>query len=245
MKSGTCVIVGAGCGLGQGIARAFGGAGYTIALVARKRGHLDRMVSALAAEGIAAHGFEGDVTRPDTLAAAFAAIRQTCPPIEVLEYSPTPAIPPDMRDWIALGATPAIVDGLMKLLVYGLMHSVQQVLPQMLARGKGSILVTTSGSGRYPVQALAPIGMAMGAARNYAHCLHQALQPKGLFVGSIVVNALIEKGHAITDPDTMARRYLELHTLQDRIEFEVATDEAPHAAHERDMRQRGHVIPTE
>ena len=90
----TIAIFGAGPALGLAIARRFGREGYQAALVARDRAHLDDLVGELARDGIAAAGFQADLTDRVAALAAVDAIEAKLGPVDVLEYSPTPGVNP-------------------------------------------------------------------------------------------------------------------------------------------------------
>ena len=81
-------VIGAGPGLGLSIARRFGGEGFQVALVSRTQDKLDALAARLAEEGIEAAGFAADVTRPDSLQSALAAVADRFGAVDVLEYSP-------------------------------------------------------------------------------------------------------------------------------------------------------------
>jgi short chain dehydrogenase len=96
-------IVGAGPGLGLSIARRFGREGFSVALISRTPANLDRLVAELAASGIQAAGFAGDVLDRPALTAGLAAAADRFGPVDVLEYSPAPhGAPP------GLGASSAV-----------------------------------------------------------------------------------------------------------------------------------------
>ncbi|MEV4893258.1 SDR family NAD(P)-dependent oxidoreductase, partial [Nonomuraea sp. NPDC055795] len=64
----TLVVVGAGPGLGMGVARAFGRAGFRVGLIARTPEKLDALVAELTGLGIGAAAFPADIRDRDALA---------------------------------------------------------------------------------------------------------------------------------------------------------------------------------
>src|SRR5258708_23589160 len=102
--SKTIAVFGVGPGMGRSIARRFGREGFQVALVARNQTRLDTFTRELAADGIKAAGFAGDLADPDALPGMIKAITARFGPIDVLEYPPsgldllnaaTPARDPD------------------------------------------------------------------------------------------------------------------------------------------------------
>ena len=244
MSKKTCVIVGAGEGLGLGIARKFGKNGYRIALVARRKAKLEELVARLAKEDIDARAFIGDVTNGSTLGRALTEIRLEYGPIDVLEYSPEPHTPPkDLREWMPTTMTIAEVEKRMRLSCYGAMVCANLVLPDMLACRSGTILITISGSGIEPIKTLAAVGISMAAARNYGCSLYQELQGKGVYAGVICLSLLIDEGDPYGDPNTLAEVYWDMHVKRDRPEFNITTPVDPHHHHLDDMKKYGIEMP--
>ena len=235
----TAVVVGAGPGLGLSIARRFGREGMRVALIARKQEKLARLVQTLADESIEAHAFVGDVSDEASITAALAKAEAQCGPIEVLEYSPLPTMGRDQNLMSALGTTVEMVARQYQRLALGAVASVRQVLPGMLARKRGALLITTSGSGFYPLEILTPIGMAMAATRQYAYCLSQALAGSGVYVGTVCIAIVIRKDDPRSDPDRIASTYYELYAKRDRVEVILGDDAEAKIAHRDDLIARG------
>ena len=135
----TLVVVGAGPGLGMGVARAFGLRGFRVGLIARTEGKLDTLVGRLGELGIAAAAFPADIRDRDRLVAALTAARETLGPIDVLEYSPSPTGPITH----AADTTIESARAQWELHVQGAITAVGVVLPEMLTRGEGTLLLTT------------------------------------------------------------------------------------------------------
>jgi NAD(P)-dependent dehydrogenase (short-subunit alcohol dehydrogenase family) len=200
-------IVGAGPGLGYEIARAFGGEGFTVALVARNAEKLDTLAAELGGEGIAAAGFTADVTRPDTVAAAFTRIKERFGRIDVLEFSPAD------RALDAAGVLDVAPENLQPMFDFhvGAVTAVKQVAPDMIAAGEGTILVTTGGGSINPVPFFANINFAAAGLRNWTLNLHNELKEHGVYVAHVAISAWIGAGHPDAEPDVIARKYVELY----------------------------------
>ena len=225
----TIAIFGAGPALGLSVARRFGREGFNVGLVARDPGHLDALVGELADDGVHAAGFAADLTdRAATLDAADA-IQARFGAIDVLEYSPAGDI--DLRK------TPSEVDvvtmtPLLESFVLTPVALVARVLPAMVERGTGGLLFALGASAKYPRAWLASAGLALSGLRNYVHTLHEELAPKNVYVGALIIGALIEGSAAhrnaaawgdvpvVTAAD-LADRYWDLYVKRDRIEDEV------------------------
>ena len=201
-------IIGAGPGLGLEIARAFGRRGFDVALVARTQTKLDSLVQTLVGEGITAHGFAADISRPETLTTAIHTIKDTLGPIDVLEFSPAdPSLAPvDVLDVTMENLQPQI-----DFYIGGALNAVGAVLPDMIAAGEGTVLVTTGGGSISPMPFLGNVNIAAAGLRNWTLNLHTALQPKGVYVAHMGITALIGGGHPDAEPDVIAEALAQLH----------------------------------
>jgi len=238
MGNKTLAVVGAGPGLGLSVARRFGREGFRAALIARRRASLDEMVATLAEDGVEAEGFTADIADEASLASALAAARMRFGSIDFLEFSPTPAPEGDADKFAPVEMDRATADRIHRLQVLGAVTSVQAVLPDMLARGDGGIVITTSGSALHVMPVYTPVGMAMASSRNYALCLNEVLARKGVYAGTVCISVLIRKDDPVGDPDRIADVYFDMYAKRDRPEVVIKTHEDPNLLHDRDMHER-------
>lgn len=201
-------IIGAGPGLGLEIARAFGRRGFDVALVARTQAKLDALAQTLAGEGINAHGFAADISRPETVTTAIRTIKDTLGPIDVLEFSPADSslAPVDVLEVTMENLQPQI-----DFYLGGALSAVGAVLPDMIAAGHGTVLITTGGGSFSPMPFLGNVNIAAAGLRNWTVNLHNALQPKGVYVAHMGITALIGGGHPDAEPDVIAEALAGLH----------------------------------
>jgi NADP-dependent 3-hydroxy acid dehydrogenase YdfG len=100
----------------------------------------------------------------------------------------------------------------------GAVTSVGLVLPGMLARKSGTVLITTGISARAFMPMIGAWGMAGSAVRNYARTLNAAVRDKGIFVSVIVLGVQIKEGDQFGDPNLLAETYFALYRDRDRPE---------------------------
>lgn len=218
----TLVVVGAGPGLGMGVARAFGRHGFQVGLIARSKDTLDVLVAELAELGITAAAFPADILDQDALVSALAGAAKTLGPIDVLEYSPSPTGPITHAEQTTVESAGAQF----ALHVLGAVTAVGQVLPQMRARGAGTLLLTTGVSSRIAAPFLANVGLAMAGLRNWAHALHAELRPHGIYAATVTIATGIVPGDEVADPDVIGARYYRLYERRDRKEEVIGDLEA-------------------
>ena len=212
-------ILGAGPGMGRAIAKTFGAHGYRVALLSRNPDKQEPLVTELATHGIISAAFRVDARDRRSVASGLAAVKQRLGAIDVLEFSPA-----DRR--LPLSSATALTHEHVRvwidLYVHGAVAAVNHVLPDMLARGSGTILFTTSAASVHPAPRLGAVGAAMAWLRNWAHALHAAAAPRGVQVGHVAIGAF-RPGAA---SEAIAPLYWELHTRRHEIEKVVLLDVA-------------------
>lgn len=210
-------ILGAGQGLGQAIGKLFGKQGHKVALLSRDPAKLEPIVAELAAAGIEAAAFRADVTDAASIKSGLAAVKLRFGAIDVLEYSPSnPTLPQAPASQITRDTLQPWFD----FQLYGAIAAVAEVLPEMLERKSGTILVTTGASSVRPeagYPAFAAAGIAMGALRNWALALHAEVAPSGVQVGHVAIGTFIGQD-AGSSAEAIAPLYWELHTERDALE---------------------------
>ena len=210
-------ILGAGQGMGQAIGKLFGKHGYKVALLSRDRAKLEPIVAELAAAGIEAGAFRTDVTDAASIKSGLVAVRERFGAIDVLEYSPSN---PTLPQAPASQMTRDILQPWLDFQLFGAIAAATEVLPDMLERKSGTILVTTGASSVRPELGYAPFaaaGIAMGALRNWALALHAEVVASGVQVGHVAIGTFIGQS-AETSADAIAPLYWDLHTERDALE---------------------------
>lgn len=216
----TLAVVGAGPGLAMGVARAFGRRGFRVGLVARTEHRLKERVAELAAEGIEAAAFPADVRDPEALTGALDALAGRLGPVDVLEYGPDPRAGGVSA---AADTTAESAAAQFELIVGGALTAAQHVLPGMLERGDGALLLTTGASSVISMPMLGNVGIAMSGLRNWAHSAAVELRPRGVYVGTLTVATVVSSDSPDGAPDTIGDLYYDMYTRRDRVE-EVVGD---------------------
>lgn len=133
------IVTGASSGIGEALSRELARRGWKVGLVARRAELLDRIVAEVRAAGGTAAAAVADVTEPEAIQAACAALEAELGPCDVLVanagYGKTASIKKLPFD--------AII-GMMRLNYEGAVHSVAAVLPGMLERKSGRLAVVSS-----------------------------------------------------------------------------------------------------
>ena len=175
ISPGTRVLVtGASRGIGNAIARAFAARGCTLGLVARRIGPLEELAAALPGSGHSA--LAGDVSDPDSISAAveqFGDVDVLVANAGITHYRPFAQLPLDearqMNDvnWL------------------GTIYTVWSALPRMLERGRGHIVVVSSGGGVRGFPSAAVYNGTKAAQRGFAEALRHELAGTGVSVTTV------------------------------------------------------------
>ncbi|WP_033341525.1 SDR family NAD(P)-dependent oxidoreductase [Catenuloplanes japonicus] len=213
----TLAIVGAGPGLGASLARRFGRDGYRVALISRNPASLTER---LRGDGVDAYGYPADVLVPRTLHDALTSAAEDLGGVDFLEYSPAPGQAGPLAPVAATDLTVESVSRQIEYYLYGGITAVQAVLPAMISRGSGTIVVSTgASSGPVIHPPFGNIAAATAALRNWTLHLHAALAPQGIYAAHVAIAAWIGRGGPKSDPDVIAESYAEL--VRDRTEPEL------------------------
>ncbi len=182
----VAVVVGVGAGLGNALARRFAKE-YTIALIARDADKLAGFAREIEAEGGRALAVPADVSKPADIEAAFATIRGKLGEVDVLLYNAA------MRPFGTLMETkPSTFENTWRVTTFGAFLCAQQVVPAMLEKGAGVIIITGATAGIKPFPTSAAFGPAKFAVRGLAQVMSRDLQPKGIHVAYVNVDGAID-----------------------------------------------------
>ncbi len=212
----TC-IVGVGPGLGASVARRFARAGHAVALVARSPDPLAAVAAEVEAAGGRAVGVEADATSRPSVQAAAARVREALGDPEVLVYNAGA-----FRMGGVLELDPEEVVRSWETNCLGALLWAQSVLPAMLERRRGTILLTGAtaslrGSARFAALAVGKFGL-----RALGQSLARELGPRGVHVAHVVVDGQIDtprvrgmypgrEAATMLDPDAIADTYFALY----------------------------------
>ena len=209
------VVIGAGPGLGAGIARRFAREGFALTLVARSQETLDAVAVELRAAGASVDTATADAGDPAAFRAALAALAEQAAP-GVVVYNVGLVV----SDGLLTSDEDHLVHAL-TVDVVGALTAAQVLTPAMRADGRGTFLVTGGGPALYPDPEHGTLTIGKSALRSAVTVLHEELADDGVHVASVTVVGVIAPGTAL-DPDALAEEYWALHA-QARGEWTVDT----------------------
>lgn len=203
---GSCIIIGAGPGLGAAIARRFASGGFAVGLVARDRARLQALAEQCQDHGVDVASRSADAADPAGLAAAIAGLEAETGPCSALIYNAAVLAP---RAPLALDVE--TIRRELDVNVIGALVAAQRVAPGMVARGEGAIIFTGGGLALEPYPEWTSLALGKAALRNLSFSLYKELAPRGVHVAVVAVCGIVEAGGPF-DPDRIAAEYWRLAT---------------------------------
>jgi NAD(P)-dependent dehydrogenase (short-subunit alcohol dehydrogenase family) len=180
------VVLGVGPGLGAALARRFA-QGYAVAINARNAEYLHTLVKEIQGVGGQALAVPADVSDRTQVEAAFAMIRERLGQPEVLLYNAGSGTWGTIMD-----ITPEQYETAWRVNAYGAFLSAKAVAPDMIARGRGTMLFTGATAGVKAGPKSVAFGPAKFALRGLVQSLARDLGPKGIHVAWINVDGVID-----------------------------------------------------
>jgi NAD(P)-dependent dehydrogenase (short-subunit alcohol dehydrogenase family) len=182
----VAVVVGVGAGLGVALARRFA-TGYKVALIARSGEVIGKAGAEIKAAGGVALPIQRDATAESQIASAYEQINRELGRIEILIFN-------GGRRPIGrlMETTPEVFEQTRRLHAFGAFLWARQVVPKMLARGSGTILITGATVGVRPWPTSAAFAPAKFAVRGLAQVMARDLHPQGIHVAYVNVDGGID-----------------------------------------------------
>lgn len=203
----TVLITGASQGIGQVTARKFAQHGYNLVLAARHADRLKAVAEELQGLGTSVLAVPTDVRDAQQVHELVRAALERYGTVDVLInnagiYCCGPVEQFSLEEWHQVIDTN----------LWGYIHTIQALLPQFLAQGKGTIVNVGSIGGKVPIPYLLPYTTSKFAITGLTEALHSELSPKGIQVCGIYPNLIrsdfLERAifEGETTEDAQARR---------------------------------------
>ncbi|MGH7925769.1 MAG: SDR family NAD(P)-dependent oxidoreductase [Candidatus Binatus sp.] len=226
----VCAVVGVGEGLGMALALRFA-EGYKVVLIARSAEVIGKTAARIKSEGGVALPIQSDATVEAEIAAAHERIRRELGPIEILIYNGGRRPMGRLMD-----TTPQVFEETWRLHTLGAFLWARQVVPEMLARAGGSILITGATAGVRPWPTSAAFAPAKFAVRGLAEVMSRDLHPQGIHVAYVNVDGGIDMPlFRKFRPDSKDEDFLKPAAIADAFWYLVHQDRSAWS-HELDIR---------
>lgn len=222
----SCLIVGAGDGVGSAIARAFAREGLAVCVTRRPR-HLEQLealAASIRADGGQAHAYGVDARNEDEMIALVDRIEAEVGPLQVVVFN----IGANVR-FPVVETTAQVYSKVWEMAALAGFFTGREAARVMGPRGKGSILFTGATASTRGGAGFSAFAGAKAALRQLAQSLAREIGPQGIHVAHIVVDGMIDgtfarsiapdiqillDEDAILKPDEIAKNYVWLHNQQ-------------------------------
>lgn len=203
-RAGLVWLVGASTGIGRALALRLAGQGWTVAVSSRSQEKL----ALLSQTHVGIHAFPADVTDLPAMISTAAAVRDRLGAIDMAIFNQGDYEPMGLGEF-----DPALFRRIIDINYMGVVNGLAAVMPDMMQRRQGRILVTSSLAGYRGLPRAAPYGASKAAVINMAESLQPELAMHG--VSLRVINPGFVKT-PMTDKNTFNMPFL--------IETEAAAD---------------------
>jgi NAD(P)-dependent dehydrogenase (short-subunit alcohol dehydrogenase family) len=222
----SCLIVGAGDGVGAAIARAFAKEGLAVCVTRRPR-HLEQLealAASIRADGGQAHAWGVDARNEAEMIALVDRIEAEVGPLQVVVFN----IGANVR-FPVVDTTAQVYSKVWEMAALAGFFTGREAARVMGPRGKGSILFTGATASTRGGAGFSAFAGAKAALRQLAQSLAREMGPQGIHVAHVVVDGMIDgtfarsiapdiqtllDEDAILKPDEIARNYVWLHNQQ-------------------------------
>ena len=218
----TCLIMGAGIGLGSGLARAFAAEGLTVCLARRERNlpELETLAQEIRGTGGAAHAFGVDARDEAQVAALVNAIEADIGPLEVVIFNIGANVRFSIRD-----TTARVFRKVWEMAAFAGFLTGREAARVMAPRGRGTIIFTGATASVRGSAGFATFASAKHALRAVAQSMARELGPQGVHVAHTIIDGLVDGKFArenfadveqragqdrILSPDDIAQTYVTL-----------------------------------
>ena len=189
------LITGASGGVGFELARRFIAEGYDVALVADDRDSLTQAAQLLGTEdeNVELEIIAADLSQPEGVALVHTAVRAMARPVDVLAANAGLAVSGRFATQTDLDAEIALIN----LNVTSQVHLIKLIAFEMVERGRGDILITSSPAGRMPGPFMAVYAASQAFLHSFGEAIRQELQETGVNVAML----LLTQAEAEVPPD--------------------------------------------
>ena len=210
----TIFVVGAGKGVGNHVARAFGEKGFRVVLMARNEEHLREYQQEFEALQIPTEIMPIDVADETKVEKALTAARARYGTPDVFFYN----VGVTIADEKAGKIDRQLLMDRFRVDVAAAYQCIQLIADDDFAAKQGAILLTGGGIAFHPHAAYLPLSLDKAALRAMVQALHEVYKEKGIFLGTVQICGAVVPGTHM-DPGLIAGAYLQLYEKQDSFEI--------------------------
>jgi NAD(P)-dependent dehydrogenase (short-subunit alcohol dehydrogenase family) len=222
-RNGVCLIVGAGDGLGAGIARAFAAEGLTLCLTRRARNleQLESLARSIRERGGEAYAYGVDAREEPEMISLIDTIERDVGPLEVVVFNIGANVRFGIRE-----TTARVFHKVWEMACFSGFLTGREAARVMVPRGRGTILFTGATASLRGRDGFSAFAAAKHGLRAVAQSMSRELGPLGIHVGHVVVDGPLDGAFIrglrdnvddllardeVLKPDDVAQAFVALH----------------------------------
>jgi 3-oxoacyl-[acyl-carrier protein] reductase len=189
LKDKNVLVTGAGSGIGRVIALRCAAEGANVLLFGRSESTLVETSAQISRTGGMSHVFVCDIASEDSVKRALSAVHDTCGPVDVLVNNAGVQLPigplnrVDLKDWKRN----------VEVNLFGTVHVILGVLPDMIARRSGKIINLSGGGSTSPRPNFSAYAVSKTAIVRLTETLAGELKEYGIDVNAVSPGAVNTK----------------------------------------------------
>lgn len=174
------LVTGASSGIGYELARRFAAHGYDLAIVADNRARLEQAAASLSAmeEEPGIEVIEADLSKPEGVMTVYRAVTALGRHVDVLAANAGVGVSGDFATETDLDAEIALIN----LNVTSQVHLIKLIVFDMVDRGSGDVLITSSIAGTLPGPYMAVYAASKAFLRSFGQAIRNELKDTGVNV---------------------------------------------------------------
>lgn len=206
-------VIGAGKGLGNGVAEKFAQEGFRVVLMARSAERLQNYAKNFSEKGYDVLTQVADVTKFSEFAKTFQKLVETCGVPDVVFYNVGITSPDDKKNLSADDLVEHYIAD-----VAGAFNCIKLTATENFAKKNGAILVTGGGLAINPFIDYLPLSMDKAALRAMIQAMTPELKKLGIFIGTVQVTGLIGGSEKFL-PKNIAEKFWTLYEKRETNEI--------------------------
>jgi ribitol 2-dehydrogenase len=198
LRNKTMIVTGASSGIGAAAARRFAAEGVKLALVARSAERSKSLAEDLGSECIA---LPLDLTKADDVATMVKTTTDRFGHIDILFANAGSYVAGDVAN-----GDPDEWDRIVDINVKSVFRTVRAVLPDMIARRSGDIVVTSSIAGHQAIHWEPVYSGTKHAVQSFVHGVRRQVAKHNVRIGALAPGMVLNELWGLTDPEEIERR---------------------------------------
>ena len=199
LKGKVALVTGASSGIGRAMARMLAGQGVRLALVGRSKERLQAVRDEF--PDVEALVIAADLTKPAEVERTIAETVAGLGPIDILLANAGLYLTGDLVD-----GDPDDFDEVIGVNINAVFRAVRAVLPSMIERRAGDIIVTSSVAGHQAIPWEPVYSATKHAVQAFVHGVRRQVAPHGVRVGAVAPGVVLNELWGYSDPALIAAK---------------------------------------